>query len=75
MSDIEIVGHKVWCPNCKQHVELRRVRNAAKLVDVDRRTVYRYIDQGLVYGVKIAGKTYRVCTTCLFRQNTEPDQF
>ena len=71
MSRVEIVGQKVWCPLCKQYVELRRVRNAAKLVDVDRRTVYRYIEQGLVYAVIVAGKTYRVCTECLFRQGAQ----
>ena len=73
MSQIEIVGHKVWCPKCKQHVELRRVRNAAKLVDVHTRTVYYYIEQGLVYAVKVAGRTYRVCPLCLLGQNTESD--
>lgn len=74
MSQIEIVGHRVWCPLCRVYVELRRVRSAAKLIDVDRRTVYRYIDQGLVYCVKVAGRTYRVCTLCLFRENTGTDQ-
>jgi excisionase family DNA binding protein len=67
LSPIEILGNKVWCPLCKQYVELRRVRNAARLTDVHRRTVYRYIDQGLLYAVKVAGKTYRVCIMCLFR--------
>lgn len=72
MSPIErVVGHKVWCPLCCQHVELRSVPSAARVVDVNRRTVYRYIDQGLVYGVKVAGKTRRVCALCLLRQNTE----
>ena len=73
MSQVEIVGHKVWCPLCKQHTELRRIRTAAKIVDVHRRTIYRYVDEGLLYSVKIAGKSMRVCTSCLLRQNTEPE--
>ena len=58
----------VWCPWCKKQVQLVRVCNAAMLVDVHSRTIYRYIDEGLVYALKVAGKTYRVCADCLFRQ-------
>jgi excisionase family DNA binding protein len=46
-----------------------RVARAAKLIDVHTRTIYRYIDEGLVHAVKIVGKTYRVCGECLFRQS------
>ena len=63
--------HKVWCPLCKEHVELRRVRTAAKLIDVSSRTVYRYIEQGVVHALKVAGKTRRVCTACLIRQEAQ----
>lgn len=64
----QFIEAKVWCPLCKKSVHLLKVTNAAKLVDVHRRTIYRYIDEGLVYALKIAGKTYRVCGHCLFRQ-------
>lgn len=59
---------KMWCPLCERRVQLLRVHNAAKLVDVHTRTIYRYIDEGLVYAIKVAGKTYRVCGDCLYRQ-------
>lgn len=58
----------IWCPLCKKQVKLLRVAHAAKLVDVHSRTIYRYIDEGLVHAVKIVGKTYRVCGDCLLRQ-------
>ena len=58
----------VWCPLCKKHAQLLRVAHAAKIIDVHNRTIYRYIDEGLVYAVKVVGKTYRVCGDCLFRQ-------
>jgi excisionase family DNA binding protein len=61
-------GEQVWCPLCNKHVQLLRVSNAAKLVDVRPRTIYRYIDEGLVYALKVAGKTYRVCKPCLLRE-------
>ena len=58
----------VWCPLCKKQVRLWRVAHAAKLVDVNSRTIYRYIDAGSIYAVKVAGKTYRVCADCLLRE-------
>ena len=68
MSEPRGIGQQVWCPLCNKHVQLLRVSNAAKLVDVRARTIYRYIDEGLVFALKVAGKTYRVCKTCLLRQ-------
>ena len=57
-----------WCPYCKRKVKLLRVTHAAKSVDVTNRTIYRYIEEGLIYAVKVVGKTYRVCGECLFRR-------
>jgi excisionase family DNA binding protein len=68
MSQPRDLDEQVWCPLCNKHVRVLRVSNAAKLVDVRPRTIYRYIDEGLVYALKVAGKTYRVCKTCLLRQ-------
>jgi excisionase family DNA binding protein len=68
MTQITHNEQKVWCPLCEKNVQLFKVSNAAKLVDVRSRTIYRYIDEGLVFAVKVAGKTYRVCGDCLFRQ-------
>lgn len=62
----------VWCPMCKQEVKLLRVAHAARLIDVHTRTIYRYIEEGLIYAVKVVGKTYRVCGDCLFRQSDQP---
>ncbi len=59
----------VWCPLCKKHVKLFRVAHAAQFIDVHSRTIYRYIDEGLIYAVKVVGKTYRVCEDCLLRQS------
>jgi excisionase family DNA binding protein len=61
-------GEQVRCPLCDNNVQLLRVSNAAKLVDVRPTTIYRYIDEGLVFALKVAGKTFRVCRSCLLRQ-------
>ncbi len=68
MSKRKTIVEPVSCPFCKKEVQLLRVSNAARLVDVNPRTIYRYIDEGLVYALKVAGKTYRVCRDCLLRQ-------
>jgi hypothetical protein len=62
-----VLGDKVWCPRCGDYVKFVRVSGAAKIVDVDRRTVYNYVKQNKVYGVKVAGSTLRVCSHCLLR--------
>ena len=64
-----VLGDKVWCPSCKDHVKLVRVTSAAKIVDVDRRTVYKYVKTKQVFGIKVAGQTLRVCSSCLLRPN------
>jgi excisionase family DNA binding protein len=68
MSHIAHTEEKIWCPSCENYVHLLKVSNAANLLDVNSRTIYRYIDEGIVLAVKVAGKTYRVCSDCLFRQ-------
>jgi hypothetical protein len=74
-----VLGDKVWCPFCAKHVKLVRVSTAARIVDVDRRTVYNFVKSNKVFGIKIAqGTTLRVCTSCLLQPNDNaqhsPDQ-
>ncbi len=65
-----IVDDKVWCPLCKEYAQLLKISKAAKLADVTERTIYRYIEEGRVHTIKVAGKTYRVCGGCLLKQGT-----
>src|SRR5215216_3356387 len=67
----KVLGDKVWCPRCGEYVKVVRVTGAAKIVDVDRRTIYNYIKKKKVFAVKVAGSTFRVCTHCLLRENEE----
>ena len=64
-----VLGDKVWCPRCSEYVKVVRVAGAAKIVDVDRRTVYNYVKKNKVYSVKVAGSTLRICSHCLLREN------
>ena len=66
-----VLGEKVWCPRCREYVKVVRVAGAAKIVDVDRRTIYNYVKKNKVFSVKVAGSTLRVCTHCLLRENDE----
>jgi excisionase family DNA binding protein len=60
-----ISGDKVFCPLCKKYVQFVQIRRAAAIASVHRRTIYRYIEEGAVYSVRIVGKTYRICASCL----------
>lgn len=64
MSEIKIAC-RVWCHLCEENVEMVRVRSAARLFDLNSRTLYRYIERGSVHSVKVAGKSLRVCRACL----------
>ena len=64
-----VLGEKVWCQRCRQYVKVIRVSGAAKIVDVDRRTIYNYIKQQKLFAVRVAGNTIRVCSNCLLRQD------
>ena len=56
------------CPLCKSPLHLLRISRAAKIADVSEKTIYRYIEEGVLYTVKVAGKSYRVCSSCLLKQ-------
>ena len=71
MPPPRVRGDKVWCPRCQEYVKVMRVAGAAKVVDVDRRTIYNYIKKDKVFAVRVAGNTIRVCTHCLVRKNSE----
>jgi len=69
MTQPLVLGDKVWCPRCCEYVKVVRVAGAAKIVDVDRRTVYNYVKKNKVYAVRVAGSTLRICSHCLLREN------
>ena len=63
MDHAIFTGQKIWCPRCKDLRQFLQVPNAARLLDVDRRTVYRYIEEGRVHAFKPAAiGNYRVCS-------------
>lgn len=68
MSQPRIVGEQVWCPVCSEHNRFVSIAQASKLASVHRRTIYRYIEEGLVYTIRVAGKSYRICSGCLLRR-------
>ena len=55
------------CPICRAPLQLLRISSAARAVDVSPKTIYRYVEKGDVFAVKVAGKTLRVCKTCLLK--------
>lgn len=70
MSNSIVMDDKLWCPLCKDYCKLMRLQNAAKLVDVHTRTIRRYVEEGRVHAIKVAGKSYRVCSGCLLQPDT-----
>ena len=70
-----VLGNKVWCPSCTEHVQLVKVTTAARLIGVDSPTIYKLVKRNRVFGIRIAqGRTLRVCTSCLDAHNNSPQQ-
>ena len=69
MSQPIISGQQVWCPQCNNYAQFIKIAFATQLVGVNRRTIYRYIDEGQVYSFRVAGKTRRICSTYLVRHD------
>ncbi len=55
------------CPLCKNMLSLLKVREAAKFLQVSNKTIYGYIESGVIYSVTTVGGTYRVCRGCLIK--------
>ncbi len=70
MPKPRIIGEQVWCPLCNSYAQFIKSAYAARLVGVHRRTIYRYIEEGLVYTVKVVGKSYRICSSCLLKASS-----
>lgn len=71
MSYFAFTENQIWCPLCQDFKKFLKIQNAAKLADVNRRTIYRYLEEGKVHAFKIAGGTYRVCVGCLIKSEPE----
>ena len=67
---VTLNGNLVFCPLCQRNVRLLAVARAAMLGSVTRRTIYNYIDNGSVYALRVAGKTLRVCVSCLLVEDS-----
>ncbi len=71
MDHTIFTGQKIWCPRCKDHVSFLRIPNAARLLEVDRRTIYRHIEDGSVYVFRVGGTgNYRICSGCLLAHDS-----
>ena len=62
-----VLGEKVWCPRCGEYVKIVRITSAAKIVDTDRRTIYKYVKKNKVQAFRVGGGTLRVCSHCLLQ--------
>lgn len=70
---VSLTGDRVWCPLCRDFTTLIRIQRAAKLVDMHIRTIYRYVEEGRIHAIKVAGKSYRVCSGCLVNPQAPPE--
>lgn len=70
MFNVVSTEKRIFCPLCQEYNKFLRVQSAATLIDVSRRTIYRYLEEGKIYSVKTPGGTKRVCGGCLVKPET-----
>lgn len=56
------------CPLCLSGSELLTMAQAAALAQVNTASVYRWLAEGKMHGVKTAGGQYRICRKSLLRE-------
>src|SRR6266566_2281151 len=56
------------CPKCERVIALISITTASQVVNVSRKTIYLWIEKGLVSTVRIAGGRQLVCFSSLFRK-------
>jgi len=61
---------RVWCPSCSDYVQIVRVTSAARIVDVDRRTVYNYIKMKKVFAIRIAAARFEFAAVVCCERTT-----
>ena len=59
------------CPLCQRAIALVSVTTASAAVNVSRKTIYQWIEKGLVSTVRSAGGRQLVCFSSLFNQSCE----
>jgi excisionase family DNA binding protein len=62
------------CPVCRLESELLTVRQAAALVQVGVKTIYRWLAAGRAHGIRTPGGGHRICRESLFVLRPEPQQ-
>ncbi len=71
MSHITFRENQIFCPLCQEYRKFVKIRNAAVIIEVSPRTIYRYLDEGKVHSVKTPGGTSRICSGCLIKKESE----
>lgn len=62
------LNDQIWCPRGNRYSCYLKIRNAAKLVDLSYRTIYRYVEEGKAHRIKVANTATRVRSNCLLKQ-------
>ena len=56
----------IRCPVCKRESEMLTARQAAVLLQVSTKSIYRWLAEGKAHGVRTPGGCHRVCRESLY---------
>ncbi len=64
----------VSCPQCHWEIILVSISKASEVAGVSRKTIYQWIDKGLVSTVRSSSGRLRVCFSSLFSPSSKKDR-
>ena len=68
---VQNVPKSPTCPRCHRAITLITIRKACEMVSKSKRTIYQWIERGLVSTVRTARGTPLICLSSLFSPSDE----
>lgn len=70
-SSVQTITHSPTCPQCHRAITLITIRRACEMVSKSKRTMYQWMEKGLVSTVRSSSGTPLVCLSSLFSPSDE----
>ena len=67
---VQVSHNSFACPQCNRTIILISVRKASEIAGVSRKTIYQWIDKGLISTVRNASGRLLICFSSLFSSSS-----
>ena len=71
LSALQHGNEEVWCAKCQKSVRTVAVDEAALLLRVSSRAIFRWVDEGIVHSVETSQGLLQICLNSLIWVSTQ----